>query len=171
MATLLRLTQETLRLEKFVFWDRQGFMELKKAITINGVCWLYCSDASLWTVCQETQGEFHYNPPFICTHTHNPVHSHTTYITYNITHEISWLSSTVQSVYPAPHQSLLCKQTHTPVTLNTAQSLPQTCREFRVVGLSMDNPEDSWDYEGSVRERWRATLNQFLLNCTLVGIW
>lgn len=53
--------------------------------------------------------------------------------------------------------------------LKAAQCWSEECREVRAAGLAADILENDWDCEESVRERWRAPLNQFLLNLTPVG--
>ena len=53
--------------------------------------------------------------------------------------------------------------------LKAAQCWSEECRGVRAAGLAADILEDDWDCEESVRERWRAPLNQFLLNLTPVG--
>ncbi len=69
---------------------------------------------------------------------------------------------------------LPCAHTHTRTHIyqpfKTAQSRSKQCREVRAAGLAADILEDDWDCEESVRDRWRAPLNQFLLNLTPGGI-
>lgn len=88
---------------------------------------------------------------------------------YDILHTKSPLSSTTLSPTLSINLTCALTHTHTHQGLKDRKSLSEQCGEVRAAGLAAGILQDDWDCEGSVGERWRAPLNQFLLNVAPVG--